>query len=120
MLMRYHVGLGIGHIHLQNDNKWEQNSTIRDGEMDDADRLNDLEESAELQSQTLPLGKDASDFEGDDDICFVDDSELGMGEWDDDEFNHSSDHSSESEDWNEEAESDEERLELMDSYYTNY
>jgi hypothetical protein len=122
MLMRYHGGLGIGHTQFQRDSKCSQGSAVLDGGGDDDNASGD-EDAADGQCRSpISLGKDISTLEGEDGYQ-SDDPELGIvGIWGDDGFDQSSsDENAELEkDWNEEAESDEEYLELMDSYYTDY
>jgi|SRR5882757_3617592 len=138
MLMRYHWGLGIGHVYAH-EAKLPQDSATPDGKADDTNMLDD-EESADAQHQAVTLGEDFQDANVLDDEESADtqhqavtlgediqdpdfehgngDSpELGMGiqDEDEDEFIGQSDSDLESESWD-----DEECLELMETYYTNY
>src|SRR5882757_5789806 len=113
MLMRYHWGLGIGHVYAH-EAKLPQDSATPNGKADDTNVLDD-EESADAQHQAVTLGEDIQDpdFEHGN----GDSPELGMGiqDEDEDEFIGQSDSDLESESWD-----DEECLELMETYYTNY
>jgi hypothetical protein len=125
MLMRYHWGLGIGHVYSHEDDRFQQSSTIIDCEADcEGAGIQDMvnEDSADSQCQTRSLTpeKNACDSEFEDN-----DPELasGMGAPNDDDFSDggSSDSDSESlEQDGKEVEGDEEYLELVDSYYTDY
>lgn len=113
MLMRYHWGLGIGHAYAQ-EAKLPQNSATPDGEADDTNVL-DGEESASTWHQAVALGEGIQDpgvDHGD-----GDNPEPGMGIQDEyeDEFSGQSGSDLESESWD-----DEEHLELMETYYTDY
>lgn len=123
MLVRYHWGLGIGHVYSHEDSKFHQSPAMPDCEADGPNELED-EDSADRQHQTPSLtprrDTDDSGFENED----SDDPELGVDIRDSDDFSDQSSSDSESLEQNcdgeNEAESDEEHLELMDSYYTNY
>lgn len=113
MLMRYHWGLGIGHVYAQ-EAKLQQNSATPDGEVDGTNML-DGEESANARHQAVTLGEDIQD--PDFELGHNDNPEPGMGirDEDEDEFSAQSGSDLESESWD-----DEECLELMETYYTDY
>lgn len=115
MLMRYHWGLGIGHVYAQ-ESKLQQNSQAAtpDGEADGTNMLDD-EESADARHQAVTLGEDIQD--PDFELGDSDSPEPGMGIRDEDEDEFSGQSGS---DLESESGDDEECLELMETYYTNY
>lgn len=108
MLMRYHWGLGIGHVYAQ-EAKLQQNSTTPD--------MSDDEESADARHQAVQvtLGEDIQD--PDFELGDSDNPEPGMGIQDEDEDEFSGQSGS---DLESESGDDEECLELMETYHTNY
>ena len=95
--MRYHWGLGIGHVYSHEDGRFQQSSTIIDCEADcEGAGIQDTvnEDSADRQCQTRRSLKNACDSEFEDN-----DPELasGMGAPNDDDFSDGGSSDSDSE-----------------------
>jgi hypothetical protein len=120
--------VGIGHVYSHEDEggKFQQSPATSDCQADcegAGTHEMDDEDSTDRQGQTLQvgltLGKNSCDSDVEDGDG--DDPELGMGVRGDDDFSDGSSSDSESiEQDGEETEGDEEYLELIDSYYTDY
>ena len=115
MLVRYHWGLGIGHAYSHEDSKSQRTSTGPDCEAE----LHDEDGGPQIVALDRDMRSLDSENGNDDD-----DPELGMSVRDDDAFSEQSNSGSESfedpDGEDEEGDSDEEFLELVDSYYTDY
>lgn len=112
MLVRYHWGLGIGHVYAQ-ESKVQRGSDILICKEDGTDVMND-EDSVDGLDHTGGVGEDMHPYtDTNDDNAGL---EMGIGN---DEEDLSGESSSER-DSNCDEENDEEFLELMDSYHTNY
>lgn len=116
--MRYHWGLGIGHVYAH-ESKVQERSEVFSCEEEDTDAMNN-DDSTDRVDQTAGHAQDMlryNDNNNDDD----DNVEFDMGIGDDEkDFSDHSDQSSSGSDLDWDEENDEECLELLDSYHTDY